>query len=101
MSQFGSQEKTLAPLKGALVSAAAATTVALGPVSAYRVKRLESSAGTLKWASQEGTADASNGYTLTATDPDSGWIPGDGDYSLALYASGGAVDYEIMRTRRG
>lgn len=100
MSQFGSQEKTQAALTGALVSAAAAITVALGPQSGYRVKRLGSSVGTLKWASQEGTADASNGYTLTASDPDSGWIPGDGDYTLALYATGGAVDYEIMRLRR-
>lgn len=100
MGFFSPAEKLLAPLTGTLTAAAAATNVPLGPVTAYRVK-MTSTTGVIRWASQEGTADASNGYTLTATDPDSGWIPSDGDTALDLFATAaGDADYEIARLRR-
>ena len=95
------RSEVLAPLTGTLGAGSAATTVKLKPTSgascmAFRVKRLGSSVGDLRWG-LSGGADATHGYLLTDLDPDSGWIYAQTD-AIDVYAtSTGAVDYEIMR----
>lgn len=93
--------EVLAPLAATLTGGAAATTVTLQRTSlpscaAFRVKRLASSTGDLRWGLSTDTVDATNGYLLTDLDPDSGWIYAQND-ALKLYAVTSNVDYEIMR----
>lgn len=77
--------------------------VDLGPVTAFRVKRAVSSAGTLRFVAREGqTAPTgeTTGYALTEDDPDSGWIVADKSRWLRVYADGGDVTYEVARLAR-
>lgn len=91
----------LAPLAATLTGAAAASTVTLTPtagraVAMFRVKRLASSTGNIRWGLSTDTVNSSNGYLLTAADPDSGWIPAQ-NTALKLFAVTSDADYEIMR----
>lgn len=94
------QTSLLAPLAGTITGSGTATPTltptSSSPVSAFRVKRLGSSVGDLRWSYSTDTVDATHGYLLTDLDPDSGWVFAQ-TAALLLYASGGAVDYEIMR----
>ena len=89
-------------LSATLTGDAAATTVTLTPtagrpVAMFRIKRLASSTGNIRWnASTATTVNGSNGYLLTAADWDSGWIPAQ-TTALKVFAVTSNADYEIMR----
>ncbi len=92
-------ERLLAALSGTVASGESEP-VTLGTVSAFRVKRLGSSVGVLRWTASNGGADADEGFQLTEDDPDSGWIPADAETELLVYADGGDVTHEVMRLQR-
>lgn len=84
----------LQPLSGTITSGESAP-LTLGPaLVGWRVKRLATSAGVLRYIGGEGSA--ASGYRLDADDPDSGWLLTQ-DQKIALYADGGNVDYEVAR----
>lgn len=100
-SRSSPQTFLLDPLAATLTGAAAATTVTLTPtagraVALFRVKRLASSTGNIRWGLSGSTVDSTNGYLLTSADFDSGWIPAQ-NAALKLYAVTSNADYEIMR----
>lgn len=95
------RSEVLAPLSGTLTGAAAATTVTLQRTgypsnAAFRVKRLGTSTGDIRWGLSADTVDATNGYLLTDLDPDSGWVYAQND-AIKLYAVVSDAMYEIMR----
>jgi len=97
-------DKLLDPLTGTVTSGQRAN-VDLGPdVSGIMIKRLASSAGTMQFvaASQADGEPSGNttGYTLTSADWTFGPLPVDAIRWVRIYASGGAVDYEITRLKR-
>lgn len=95
------RSEALTVLSATLTGAAAATTVTLTRTgypacAAFRVKRLASSTGNIRWGRSDDTVDANNGYLLTAADPSSDWIPAQND-AIKVYAVTSNADYEIMR----
>lgn len=69
-------------------------TYALAPgVTAFRIKRSASSAGTLRYVARvdDPASEETAGYALTEDDPDSGWILADASRYLRVYAEGGDV----------
>jgi len=90
-----------APSTVTVTSGTASDPISLAAVEEWRVKRLESSAGDLRYL-QDGTPDADTGYFLTADDPLSEWhdCKGTDPSTVTVYAIGGDVTVEIGKKVR-
>lgn len=75
--------------------------IPISGVDEWRVKRLASSDGDLRYE-QDGTPTADAGYMLTVEDPVSEWhdCKGAGSSYVKVFAIGGAVDVEIGKKVR-
>lgn len=98
---FGPAERLLDP-KSFSVTSGQNGNVVLNKVSAFRIIRGEASVGVVRFLAREAlTSDtAATGYTLSANNPDSGWIPADKTTHLRIYADGGNVAGQVMTMER-
>lgn len=96
-NMYGHAENQGDPIAVSVASGERATYPLPGNSTGFRIKRGEGSDGTLRYVSRttDPGDEATTGHTLSATDPDSGWVLADAARFIRVYADGGAVEGEI------